>query len=103
MPIRKHLGMRKTKRHLLVTRRLIGCSDSEKWDINIDADEIDWRRNDLHFCIGELWCVLSGILQVLFIVTALQHGTKKVRVERAGRSSSCLYMFWRVNDRDSVR
>lgn len=46
MPVREHLRMGDTERHLLVAGRLVGCPCRERRDVDIDADEVD-RRDPL--------------------------------------------------------
>src|SRR5262249_50022355 len=77
MPFRLHLRMRCIDWDGPVTWRIIRGHDVGIWSIDVDPDEVEWRRDRFQLFVGKLRRILAGLFQVVVSVPALkQHGSE---------------------------
>jgi hypothetical protein len=63
-PGRGHLGVSLGERNVAPAGSLVGGQHVDRRLVNVDADEVQGRGDDLQILVGELRRVLAGILQV---------------------------------------
>src|SRR5262245_34250958 len=85
MPFRLHLRVRRVNRDAAVTRRLVRWGNVAIRPVDVDPDEVEWRRDRLQLVVGELRRILAVLFQVVVGVPALEHHGGEVRVQLAGR------------------
>jgi len=90
MPGREYLRVEIIPRDFPISGRLVGGHHEHRRDLDVDADEIQRRTDDLHLIVGELWRVPARRLQVGVVVLTLQHRHKEVAVQIPG---GCLRGF----------
>ena len=102
-PFRIHVRERGGERQHAPARRLVGSGDVELRRVDVEADEIVGRGNDLQFRIGEFRRVLAGVLQKPVGVFAFQDDAEEAGVEFARRHLGGANVLRRVECRHAGR
>src|SRR5215468_4553636 len=96
MPFRLHLRVRGVNRDTAVTRRLVRWRDVGIRPVDVDPDEVEWRRDRLQLVVGELRRILAVPFQVVVGVPALEHHGGEVHVQLAGADLGRLDVLGRL-------